>query len=371
VSTRSRSRFVVPAAPGVLLHAGLRGRSGFTLIELLVVIAIIAILIGLLLPAVQKVREAAARMSCSNNLKQLGLALHNYHDQNGVLPPGGANDMPPFGTSTGATWGSSWKVYILPFIEQDNIYRNWQFTNESGYRNPNNIPRIANIFIKPFRCPSSPVPETFNRAGRAAVIMVDSYTGIAGSVFTSGVNPLPTPRVNVTCCNPNGSNNGLATDNGILFGGSKVPLVGITDGTSNTWMVGEQSDHLRDTNRRPITAGYQAGCGNSGGLYGWPMGSAVPNNGTTTTWTSDRRHFNCTAVRYTINQTGFPTDSATNAAGNGLNNDVGTNFPLSSGHSGGCNIAMADGSIRFWSNSTSITIISFSCTKASGEVIPN
>src|SRR5882724_3153396 len=118
-------------------------RSGFTLIELLVVIAIIAILIGLLVPAVQKVREAAARTQCINNLKQLGVALHAYHDVNKRMPPGNTGDWAPWNNNptlnAGAGgWGSSWKVFILPYIEHGNIFNKWQFYSNSGYVNGNN-----------------------------------------------------------------------------------------------------------------------------------------------------------------------------------------------------------------------------------------
>src|SRR6478672_2343116 len=130
-----------------MLSLGPKRRSGFTLIELLVVIAIIAILIALLVPAVQKVRDAAARTQCANNVKQLALAVHAHSDAKKFLPCGGAMDRPPFGIvpPPGSGYGgSSWFVYLLPYVEQGEVFSRWQFygqntsTAGSGYFNTNN-----------------------------------------------------------------------------------------------------------------------------------------------------------------------------------------------------------------------------------------
>src|ERR1035438_10170424 len=138
-------------------------RRSSDLIELLVVIAIIAILIALLVPAVQKVREAAARTQCINNLKQIGIALHSFHDANKRLPVGCAPDTnPPLPTAGGtvtASGGSSWKVLILPYVEQGPIYSSWSFTASSGYSNGANGALIDGKTLAVYRCPSSSLPD--------------------------------------------------------------------------------------------------------------------------------------------------------------------------------------------------------------------
>ncbi len=338
-------------------------RRGFTLIELLVVIAIIAILIGLLLPAVQMVRDAPARMSCSNNMKQLGIALHSYHDANLRMPPGGGDDSPPFGTvATG--WGSSWKVYVLPYIEQDNLHRQWQFNsgtgggnpNGSGWQNQNNMNLIHRVTIKTFRCPSSTLPDFHpNSTTNLSTCnqMFTSYVGVAGTV-----NDSPT-STNGPCCvgSPNGNING---GSGILHSNGKVTMVSITDGTSNTILVGEQSDHLRDANNQPIIPG--TGALTSQGPHGWAMGASGGGVGAAMT----ERQFNITTTRWEINRRGLG-----NNASNGTNENSGSNIPFSSAHTGGAQMLMGDGSVRFMTASTPLLQLQYMSTRAGGEVLAN
>jgi len=324
-------------------------RRAFTLIELLVVIAIIAILIGLLLPAVQKVRDAAARMSCGNNLKQLGIALHSYHDTNNKLPPGCANDVSPFGNG-GNGWGSSWKVYILPFIEQTAIFQQWQFNNNSGYVNTSpNVSLVNRLTIKTLRCPASPLPDFYAGSNNnGSFEMMSSYTGVAGSA-------IDTTAIQMTeCCNGNGN---IASGGGMLFPASGVKLTEVMDGTSNTIMVGEQSDHIRDVNGAPITGPYTAIT--SQGPHGWTMGCASSGS-------LNIRQFNCSTVRWQINQRGLG-----DSASNGTNNNTGSNVPFSSGHSGGANMLMGDGSVRFMNQNIALLTLQALATRAGGEVVSN
>jgi prepilin-type processing-associated H-X9-DG protein len=258
-------------------------------------------------------------------------------------------------------------VFILPYIDQGAIYQRWVFNTHSGYTNNANLTIVRNITIPVFRCPSSPVPDLSNRGGAAGPIMNVSYTAIAGyvpvstSAATNATNAAAQSYRN-GCCNGNGS---WYSIKGCMYGGSKTTMVGITDGTSNTWLIGEQSDYTRDSAGSPITAGYTMGVGNSGGLYGWTMGAQHPVNGIWSSDGADGRSFNTTTIRYQINQRGLA-----NSAANGTNNDVGMNFPLNSGHTGGVNILFADGTVRFYTNSTPLNPTMWALsTRAGGETV--
>jgi prepilin-type N-terminal cleavage/methylation domain-containing protein/prepilin-type processing-associated H-X9-DG protein len=333
-------------------------KSGFTLIELLVVIAIIAILIGLLLPAVQKVREAAARMKCQNNLKQIGLALHNYHDANLRFPPGASADKAPWKTSgSDQNWGSSWMVHLLAYIEQTAVMSRWQFSGQSGWQNANNNTIIKGLTIGVYRCPSTTLPDfnpysvTLPPSGGTG-IMYTCYTAVSGSATDPGVLSYGSNRVSTQ---------------GIMYGNSMVTMNQISDGTSNTILVGEQSNHLRDANNQIVLGGRFGGASGvavtSAGPDGWIQGCVI-NVPTGNVGNTDVV-YNVATIRYQINQIGFTTASP------GCTDNVGNNIPLSSMHTGGCNILWGDGSVRFLTNSTPLATLSAMATRANGEVVAN
>ena len=358
-------------------------RAGFTLIELLVVIAIIAILIGLLLPAVQKVREAAARMQCTNNLKQIGLAVHNYESAYGVLPHPGQCDSTGTGTTT--YMSQSTPTLLLPYIEQENVFRMMDQTlngfaaynglngaaihplargavyNDPAY--PNTV-QAAKSKIKTYVCPSTPVsPERSDPLGYGAWDYMFIATSDIEDGFTSGQN-------SPTGSRPTTSARRLSqAREGMLTCGTGRAIVAVTDGTSNTLLCIEDAGRAHpsagvfasySTRPSPILDGV-IGTGQANGrrMYAW----ADPDAGTNglsgpSLSTGDR-----TAA---INQYATPTGGPT-ACPWTLNN-CGPNDEPFSFHTGGCNAVMGDGSVRFFRSSTPALTLKWLSGATDGQV---
>lgn len=289
-----------------------RRTRGFTLVELLVVIGILATILALLLPAVQKVRAAAARMGCQNNLKQITLASHQYHDSHLTLPPGmtlrtGAPVYPYL----------SWLARVLPYLEQPTLWANAErafgldpvFTHappHTGLATP----------VRVFVCPADGRLSEAHQASGGKLVASTSYLGVSGLDYTS-----PT---------------------GVLFADSRVTLVAISDGTSQTLLAGE----------RPPSPDY---------YFGWWYGGTGQDGGGSCDMVLGVREVNVGWKSNGCRSTPNSFESST------LNDPCGT-YHYWSLHSGGANFAFCDGSVRFLSYAADSALPALA-TRAGGEVV--
>jgi prepilin-type processing-associated H-X9-DG protein len=303
-----------------------------------VVITIIGILTSLLLPAVQAAREATRRTQCTNNLKQIGLAILTYESGNRTLPAGGLYG----GGNSG--YGFSWMVRILPQLELTNVFTSldWKGTNYGGAlgwlgENTANAQLLGNFQIPVLDCPSSPLPVfVLNTGGWTVNAPGTMYAGNSGA----------TNDLSARDKGDSGVAPGRISFGGVLISLSSVRVADIRDGTTNTIMVGEQSDWCVDAN------GVQSDC-RSDCTHGFCMGPG--NDG----WD---RIFNITTVVNGLNE------KSSNAFG--VPGNCGPNRAFQSAHTGGVNVLLADGSVRFASETLDLQVLYNLSNRSDGNSIP-
>jgi prepilin-type N-terminal cleavage/methylation domain-containing protein/prepilin-type processing-associated H-X9-DG protein len=357
-------------------------RNGFTLIELLVVIAIIAILIGLLLPAVQKVREAAARMQCSNNLKQIGLACHNYESTFKYLPPGGAK------WAGGAV--PSTVVIILPYVEQANLYNLIDFTTDINSTGTNDAARIQQVpfYLCPSDGSSAYEPDLVNGKRTGPPIGKNNYVGSLGT--TADQRSTETNRVGIF------NFTATADATGVFTIQTKLRILQISDGTSNTAMWSETKLATSDRDLNGSSAGtnwydptmvYILPNADQGWSNYTPQtGPLFPENNPAAliqgmTWRCNSWDYpptNAITYRGLEYFRGLPAVSGNythTVPPNYLGYDCGddsynrAHIAARSYHTGGVNVCFADGSVHFISNTITFSAWQALGTRGGGEVV--
>lgn len=330
-------------------------KRGFTLIELLVVIAIIAVLIALLLPAVQQAREAARRTQCKNNLKQIGLALHNYHDVADGFPNGNV-------AACNGCWGMSWYMRILPYIDAAPVFNKVTFSgSHPGWICCGDAAGVANgTILNGIRfvwatCPSSPM-ASMKDAGNGIIVEHPQYYGIMGATNQGTFTNLPNRTVGCCSCCGGGASNAIISSGGMLVPLANKKLRDVTDGSSNTIIVGESSHYVLNAAGGTRNVDVQ-------GVHGISMGGATPSTIEINAYGGFERQFNLTTVRYAPN---FP---AIVDATPGVNDNYGPNKPLNSAHTGGVHVLLTDGAVRFISDNINMQTLAVLCTRDDGMVI--
>ncbi|QDU27379.1 Type II secretion system protein G precursor [Anatilimnocola aggregata] len=333
-----------------VLHRRLRLRKsrGFTLVELLVVIAIIGVLVALLLPAIQAAREAARRMSCQNNLKQFGLAIHNYESAMKTFPAGGQAGR----TGAANNYGASWLIITLPYTENGSMYNQLDLsattaaatglTYDNGTMgNAHNGNLLRGKSIKILSCPSS-VLSKWGLVGHSPPgpegVMRPTYVGISGASTHPNV-----PPSDVTGNTNQHTATGHQSKAGALVSHKYVRISEISDGTSNTLAASEQSGHCFSS------TGAKVDCRSDYG-HGFSMGPSTDNN----------RDWNITTVRYAINERDWGKMGIGNPS-------YACNRPIQSVYPGGANGLFADGSVRFLQQGQAVQTLHDLCNRDDGN----
>ncbi len=320
----------------------MRKRRAFTLIELLVVIAIIAILVALLLPAVRQAREAARRSSCKNNLKQLGVACHNYHDTHGMWPPGTMSDQERISTNEecGRRRGS-WMYAILPQMEQKNVFEQ---INPNVPMNNGSNRNARGTHIEPYVCPSDTNATSANKGSRCGGNYARaSYAGNGGEQAVNVVRGQLWTRFS-------------AARRGVFGNNGSARMRDITDGTANTVAIWEVAAGRDGNDMRGVWAPGRPAVVLTGGCdQGDCQGI---NGGSNPGWAPDD-------VRYIQNKRIRDSNPRILAGWGGADSQHGPK----SYHTGGCQALMADGSTHFFSENLSLTVYEDLSTSAGGEVV--